>query len=146
MKGTARPNYARAVDITARAGLRQMIAPGLLAVIMPVAVGVIFNFIPGYDAAMAVAAVLMVGTMAGIILASFMNNGGGAWDNAKKMIESGGLKDDQGNSIGKGTPTHAAAVVGDTVGDPFKDTAGPSLHVLVKLLSTITLVLCPLFI
>jgi K(+)-stimulated pyrophosphate-energized sodium pump len=146
MKGTARPNYARAVDITARAGLRQMIAPGLLAVIMPIAVGVIFNFIPGYDAAMAVAAVLMVGTMAGIMLASFMNNGGGAWDNAKKMIESGDLKDDQGNSIGKGTPTHAAAVVGDTVGDPFKDTAGPSLHVLVKLLSTITLVLCPLFI
>ena len=123
-----------------------MIAPGLLAVIMPVAVGVIFNFFSGYDAAMAVAAVLMVGTMAGIILASFMNNGGGAWDNAKKMIESGDLKDDQGHAIGKGTPTHAAAVVGDTVGDPFKDTAGPSLHVLVKLLSTITLVLCPLFI
>lgn len=146
MKGTTRPDYARAVDITARAGLRQMIAPGLLAVVMPVAVGVIFNFIPGYDAAMAVAAVLMVGTMAGIILASFMNNGGGAWDNAKKMIESGDLKDDQGKPIRKGTPTHAAAVVGDTVGDPFKDTAGPSLHVLVKLLSTITLVLCPLFI
>jgi K(+)-stimulated pyrophosphate-energized sodium pump len=146
MKGTARPDYARTVDITARAGLRQMIAPGVLAVLFPVAVGVIFNFIPGYDAAMAVAAVLMVGTMAGIILASFMNNGGGAWDNAKKMIEAGDLKDAQGKRIKKGSLTHAAAVVGDTVGDPFKDTAGPSLHVLVKLLSTITLVLCPLFI
>ncbi|TMC27047.1 MAG: sodium-translocating pyrophosphatase, partial [Chloroflexi bacterium] len=73
-------------------------------------------------------------------------NGGGAWDNAKKYIESGELKDDQGRVIGKGTPAHAAAVVGDTVGDPFKDTAGPSLHVLIKLLSTITLVLAPLFI
>jgi K(+)-stimulated pyrophosphate-energized sodium pump len=146
MKGTARPDYARTVDITARAGLRQMIAPGVLAVLLPVAVGVIFNFVPGYDAAMAVAAVLMVGTMAGIMLASFMNNGGGAWDNAKKMIEAGDLKDAKGRPIKKGTQTHAAAVVGDTVGDPLKDTAGPSLHVLVKLLSTITLVLCPLFI
>jgi K(+)-stimulated pyrophosphate-energized sodium pump len=75
-----------------------------------------------------------------------MNNSGGAWDNAKKMIEDDQLLDEQGNVIGKGTETHAAAVVGDTVGDPFKDTAGPSLHVLVKLLSTITLVMCPLFI
>jgi len=75
-----------------------------------------------------------------------MNNGGGAWDNAKKMFETGMVKDENGNVIGKGTPAHAAAVVGDTVGDPLKDTAGPSLHVLVKLLSTITLVLCPLFI
>jgi len=147
MKGTARPDYARTVDITARAGLRQMIAPGALAVLLPVAVGVIFNVIPaGYDAAMAVAAFLMVGTMAGIMLASFMNNAGGAWDNAKKMIEAGDLKDEKGKPIKKGSLAHAAAVVGDTVGDPFKDTAGPSLHVLVKLLSTITLVLCPLFI
>ena len=146
MEGTEKPDYARAVDITTRAGLRGMIAPGALAVVLPVAVGVIFNFIPGYDAAMAVAAVLMVGTIGGILLASFMNNGGGAWDNAKKMFETGMVKDEQGNPIGKGTPAHAAAVVGDTVGDPLKDTAGPSLHVLVKLLSTITLVLCPLFI
>jgi K(+)-stimulated pyrophosphate-energized sodium pump len=145
MEGTIRPDYSKAVDITAKAGLRQMIAPGLLAVLMPVAVGVLFKFI-GYSAAEAVASLLMVGTIAGIMLATFMNNGGGAWDNAKKLIESGGLKDERGNIIGKGTPTHAAAVVGDTVGDPFKDTVGPSLHVLVKLLSTITLVLCPLFI
>ncbi len=145
MAGTSRPDYARAVDITARAGLREMIAPGLLAVLAPVVVGLIFKW-AGYDAAMVVAALLMVGTIAGIMLASFMNNGGGAWDNAKKMIEDGQLKDENGNVIGKGTFTHAAAVVGDTVGDPFKDTAGPSLHVLVKLLSTITLVMCPLFI
>ena len=82
----------------------------------------------------------------GVILATVLNNGGGAWDNAKKFIESGELKDDSGNVLGKGTPAHAAAVVGDTVGDPFKDTAGPSLHVLIKLLATITLVLAPLFV
>ena len=77
----------------------------------------------------------MVGTIAGVLLATVLNNSGGAWDNAKKYIESGKLKDDAGNVLGKGTDAHAAAVVGDTVGDPFKDTAGPSLHVLVKLLA-----------
>jgi K(+)-stimulated pyrophosphate-energized sodium pump len=145
MKGTSRPDYATAVDITARAGLREMIAPGLLPVLAPVVVGVLFKWL-GFDAAMVVAALLMVGTIGGIMLASFMNNGGGAWDNAKKMIEDGQLKDEKGAVIGKGSFTHAAAVVGDTVGDPLKDTAGPSLHVLVKLLATITLVMCPLFI
>jgi K(+)-stimulated pyrophosphate-energized sodium pump len=79
-------------------------------------------------------------------MASFMNNGGGAWDNAKKMIEDGQLKDETGEVLGKKTFAHQAAVVGDTLGDPLKDTAGPSLHVLVKLLATITLVMCPLFI
>jgi K(+)-stimulated pyrophosphate-energized sodium pump len=133
------------VDITARAGLREMVKPGLLPVLAPVVIGVLFKW-GGYDGAMVVAALLMVGTIAGIMLASFMNNGGAAWDNAKKMIEDGQLKDENGNVIMKGSFTHAAAVVGDTVGDPFKDTVGPSLHVLVKLLSTITLVLCPLFI
>jgi K(+)-stimulated pyrophosphate-energized sodium pump len=82
---------------------------------------------------------LMVGTITGILLATVMNNAGGAWDNAKKYVESGA-------DGGKGSDTHKAAVVGDTVGDPFKDTAGPSLHVLIKLLSTITLVMAPLFI
>ena len=146
LAGTSKPDYAQAVDITTRAGLREMIAPGLLPVLGPIIIGVIFRFIPGHDAAMVVAAVLMVGTIGGIMMASYMNNGGGAWDNAKKMIEDGQLKDAEGNVIVKGSPTHAAAVVGDTVGDPLKDTAGPSLHVLVKLLATITLVMCPLFI
>ncbi len=145
MAGTSRPDYATAVDITARAGLREMILPGLLPVLAPVVVGLLFKW-AGYDAAMVVAALLMVGTIAGIMMASFMNNGGGAWDNAKKMIEDGQLKDENGKVVGKGSFTHAAAVVGDTVGDPLKDTAGPSLHVLVKLLATITLVMCPLFI
>ena len=87
----------------------------------------------------------MVGTITGILMATFMNNGGGAWDNAKKYIESGQFRVD-GKVVGKRSEAHKAAVVGDTVGDPFKDTAGPSLHVLIKLLSTITLVLAPLFI
>jgi K(+)-stimulated pyrophosphate-energized sodium pump len=139
MAGTEEPNYARVVDITTASALRNMIAPGLLAVLAPVVVGILLK-------AEAEAAMLMVGTMAGVILATVLNNGGGAWDNAKKYIESGMLKDDKGNVLGKGTPAHAAAVVGDTVGDPFKDTAGPSLHVLIKLLATITLVLAPLFI
>jgi K(+)-stimulated pyrophosphate-energized sodium pump len=139
MDGTEEPDYARVVDITTASALRNMIAPGVLAVAAPIAVGIVLK-------AEAMAAFLMIGTMAGVILATVLNNGGGAWDNAKKFIELGGLKDAAGNIIGKGTPAHQAAVVGDTVGDPFKDTAGPSLHVLVKLLSTITLVLAPLFI
>ena len=139
MDYTQRPDYARVVDITTRAALREMIWPGLVAVGTPIVVGLLL----GYQA---VAGLLMVGTIAGVLLATVLNNGGGAWDNAKKYIESGHLLDDKGEVIGKGTPAHAAAVVGDTVGDPFKDTAGPSLHVLVKLLATITLVLAPLFI
>ncbi|MDH5695224.1 MAG: sodium-translocating pyrophosphatase [Dehalococcoidia bacterium] len=146
LTGKTRPDYARAVDITARASLRGMILPGLLPVVAPIVIGVAFRPFASYDSAMVVAALLMVGTIAGIMMASFMNNGGGAWDNAKKFIEDGQLKDENGNSIGKGSAVHAAAVVGDTVGDPLKDCAGPSLHVLVKLLSTITLVMCPLFI
>jgi K(+)-stimulated pyrophosphate-energized sodium pump len=139
MDYTQRPDYARVVDITTRAALRQMVLPGVVAVATPIIVGLLLG-------AEAVAGLLMVGTIAGVLLATVLNNGGGAWDNAKKYIESGHLKDENGNVIGKGTMAHAAAVVGDTVGDPFKDTAGPSLHVLVKLLATITLVLAPLFI
>ena len=139
MDYTQRPDYARVVDITTRAALREMVAPGLVAVATPILVGLLL----GYQA---VAGLLMVGTIAGVMLATTLNNGGGAWDNAKKYIESGNLKSDDGTVLGKGTDAHAAAVVGDTVGDPFKDTAGPSLHVLVKLLATITLVLAPLFI
>ena len=139
MDYTQRPDYARVVDITTKAALREMIAPGVVAVATPIIVGLLLG-------AEAVAGMLMVGTISGVMLATVLNNGGGAWDNAKKYIESGHLKDDQGNVLGKGSDAHAAAVVGDTVGDPFKDTAGPSLHVLVKLLATITLVLAPLFI
>ncbi len=139
MEGTVKPDFARCVDITARSALREMVAPGLLAVGMPIVVGLVLK-------AEATAGFLMVGTIAGVILATVLNNGGGAWDNAKKFIEAGMLKDADGNVVEKGSEAHAASVVGDTVGDPYKDTAGPSLHVLVKLLSTITLVLAPLFI
>jgi len=139
MDYTQRPDYARVVDITTRAALREMIAPGVLAVATPIIVGVVL----GYEA---VAGFLMIGTISGVMLATVLNNSGGAWDNAKKYIESGQLKDDAGNVLGKKTDAHAAAVVGDTVGDPFKDTAGPSLHVLVKLIATIALVLAPLFV
>jgi K(+)-stimulated pyrophosphate-energized sodium pump len=139
MDYSQRPDYARVVDITTRAALRQMVLPGVVAVATPIVIGLLL----GYEA---VAGMLMVGTISGVLLATVLNNGGGAWDNAKKYIESGNLKDDKGNVLGKKTDAHAAAVVGDTVGDPFKDTAGPSLHVLVKLLATITLVLAPLFI
>jgi K(+)-stimulated pyrophosphate-energized sodium pump len=139
MDYSVRPDYARVVDITTKAALRQMVAPGLVAVATPIIIGVLL----GYEA---VAGMLMVGTIAGVLLATVLNNAGGAWDNAKKYIEAGHLLDAAGNPIGKKTDPHAAAVVGDTVGDPFKDTAGPSLHVLVKLLATITLVLAPLYI
>jgi K(+)-stimulated pyrophosphate-energized sodium pump len=148
-----KPDYGSCVDIVTRSALRRMVAPGLLATLMPVAVGIIFKiFITESDpliSAEAVAGLLMVGTIGGIVMAMFLNNGGGAWDNAKKYIEAGAYGgkyiDGPGGKKVK-NPVHAAAVVGDTVGDPCKDTAGPSLHVLIKLLSTITLVLAPLFI
>jgi K(+)-stimulated pyrophosphate-energized sodium pump len=138
MAGTSRPDYARCVDITAKSALREMVLPGVLAVGGPVVIGLLLR-------AEAAGAMLMVGTISGIILATILNNSGGAWDNAKKFIEAGGMKDENGQVVKKGSFIHAAAVVGDTVGDPFKDTAGPSLHVLVKLLATLTLVLAPLF-
>ncbi len=137
MQGTEKPDYGRTVDIVTRGALKQMILPGLVAVGTPIAVGLVFKQM-GVGAE-AVAALLMVGTITGIVVATFLNNAGGAWDNAKKYIETGAYG-------GKGSETHKAAVVGDTIGDPFKDTAGPSLHVLIKLLATITLVLAPLFI
>jgi K(+)-stimulated pyrophosphate-energized sodium pump len=137
LQGTAKPDYGRCVDIVTVGALKEMVLPGAIAVGMPIAVGLVFRLF-GVGAE-AVAALLMIGTIAGILTATFLNNSGGAWDNAKKFIESGAHG-------GKGSDPHKAAVVGDTVGDPFKDTAGPSLHVLIKLLSTITLVLAPLFV
>src|SRR6201992_541742 len=158
MQGTSKPDYGRCVRIVTGAALRQMILPGALAVLTPLIVGLIFKnlsssfhiripgeYIPMLNGhtidlagAEAVAALLMVGTISGILMAMLMNNSGGAWDNAKKYIETGAHG-------GKRSDAHKAAVVGDTVGDPFKDTAGPSLHVLIKLLATVTLVLAPLF-
>ena len=139
MEGTARPDFARCVDITTTGALKSMVWPGILAVGMPIIVGILLK-------AEAEGAFLMTGTIGGIMLATVMNNGGAAWDNAKKFVESGAVHDAQGNVLGKGTELHAATVVGDTIGDPFKDTAGPSLHVVIKLLATITLVLAPIFI
>jgi K(+)-stimulated pyrophosphate-energized sodium pump len=138
MKGTSEPDYGKCVDISTQAALRQMVLPGALVVFVPIFVGVVL----GPEAA---GGLLIVGTIAGIMMALVMNNGGGAWDNAKKYIEAGNLEVD-GVVQKKGSPAHAAAVVGDTIGDPFKDTAGPSLHVVIKLLSTITLVLAPLYV
>jgi K(+)-stimulated pyrophosphate-energized sodium pump len=132
LEGNARPDYSRCVDISTKAALKNMIVPGLLVVIAPIVVGLVLG-------AESVGALLMVGTIAGILMALYMNNAGAAMDNAKKYVEAGNLG-------GKGTALHAATVIGDTLGDPLKDTAGPSLHVVVKLLNTITLALAPLFI
>jgi len=138
MARTSKPDYAKCVDIATKGALKAMILPALLPVLVPVTFGVTMKLL-GYNAPQAVGALLMVGTIAGIMVANMFNNGGGAWDNGKKYIESG-------NFGGKRSPAHAAAVVGDTVGDPLKDTAGPSIHVLIKLLSTVTLVFVGLFV
>ncbi len=132
MDGTGKPDYGKAVDISTKAALRGMVLPGLILVIVPIIVGVLLG-------PEAVGAFVIGATLSAVPLALFMNTGGGAWDNAKKFIETGKYG-------GKGSPAHAAAVVGDTVGDPLKDTAGPSLHVLIKLLSTLSIVFIPLFI
>jgi K(+)-stimulated pyrophosphate-energized sodium pump len=146
MQGTTKPNYGECVDIATKAALGKMVVPGLLVVGMTVGTGWVFKLLYnlngkpefGANGAEVMGGFLMVGTITGILMALFLNNGGGAWDNAKKFIETGAYG-------GKKSDPHKAAVVGDTVGDPFKDTAGPSLHVLIKLLSTLTLVLAPLF-
>jgi len=143
MARTSKPDYGRCVDIVTRGALHGMIAPGLVAVAGPVGAGLLFKLAATADdpllGAEAVAAALMSGTIAGVLLASGMNTGGAAWDNAKKLIETGALG-------GPGSAVHKAAVVGDAVGDPLKDTAGPSLHILIKLLGTVALVPAPLFV
>lgn len=143
MTGSQKPDYKACVSIVARASLRKMVKPGALAVLLPVCIGVIFRYVGEYQndpllGAKAVLSMLIFSTMAGILMSLFLNNAGGAWDNAKKLIETG-------MHGGKNSDAHKAAVTGDTVGDPFKDTAGPSLHVLIKLLATVTLVMAPLF-
>lgn len=134
MEGTGRADYAKCVDISTAAALRMMIAPGLMAVILPV--------IAGFIDKEALAGMLAGVTVSGVAMAIFMSNAGGAWDNAKKQVEEE-PKDAEKNT-GKGSEKHAAAVTGDTVGDPFKDTAGPSLNILVKLMSVVALVIAPL--
>jgi K(+)-stimulated pyrophosphate-energized sodium pump len=132
MEGTAKPESSRCVEISTSAALREMIRPGLTAILLPVLVG----FILGKEA---LGGMLAGATLTGVLLALMMANGGGAWDNAKKYIESGQLG-------GKGSEAHKAAVVGDTVGDPFKDTSGPSMNILIKLMSVVSLVIAPLFV
>ncbi len=131
MEGTGKPEYERCVDISTAAALREMVVPGIMAVLAPVLVGYLLG-------AAALGGMLGGSIVTGVMMAIFMSNSGGAWDNAKKYIESGHFG-------GKGTAPHAAAVVGDTVGDPFKDTAGPSLNILIKLMSVVATVLAPLF-
>jgi len=142
MSGEEKPAFGRCVDIVTVGALRGMVAPGLLVVSAPVLIGVLGRLGAPHDdatlGAECVAATIMIGTIAGVLLALMMNTGGGAWDNAKKSIERGAFG-------GKRSKAHEAAVVGDAVGDPLKDTAGPSLHVLVKLLGTVSLVAAPLF-
>ncbi len=132
MDGTGKPDSARCVDIATRAALKEMILPGIIAIITPLLVGLIL----GKEA---LGGTLAGATVTGVFLALFMSNGGGAWDNAKKYIE-------EGHFGGKGSEPHKAAVVGDTVGDPFKDTSGPAMNILIKLMSVVSLVLAPLFV
>ena len=143
MAGEKEPEYGKCVTIATQSALRTMVAPALLPILTPIVFGLLCKYLIPEDvyagAPYAVGALIMVATIVGILMANFLNNGGGAWDNAKKYIE-------EGHHGGKKSPAHAAAVVGDTIGDPFKDTAGPSIHVLVKLLSTICLVTAVLYI
>ena len=133
-EGTAKADHARCVDISTRAALREMVLPGVLALLAPVAVGF-------YDKNM-LGGLLVGVTVSGVLMAIFQSNAGGAWDNAKKRIEGGITV--EGKSYGKGSDVHKASVVGDTVGDPLKDTSGPSLNILVKLISVVALVIAPL--
>jgi len=131
LEGTGKPDTAKCIDICTQAALREMVAPGVIAFLMPIIMG----FLMGKEA---LGGMLVGATLAGVLLALLMSNGGGAWDNAKKYVESGHLG-------GKGSEAHKATVVGDTVGDPLKDTSGPAMNILIKLMSIVSLVLAPLF-
>ena len=132
MEGTGKPDSARCIDICTQAALKEMIAPGVVAFLSPIIVGWLLG-------AEALGGMLMGATLTGVLLALFMSNGGGAWDNAKKYVEAGALG-------GKGSPAHHATVVGDTVGDPLKDTSGPAMNILIKLMSIVSLVMAPFFV
>lgn len=131
MEGTAKPDYTTCVDISTKAALREMIRPGIIAVLAPIVMGIVLG-------PTALGGMLAGALVTGVLLAIFLSNSGGAWDNAKKYIEAG-------NYGGKGSEVHKAGVVGDTVGDPFKDTSGPSINILIKLMTIISLVFAPLF-
>ena len=131
MQGTEKPDYAKCVDISTTASLKQMIVPGLLAVLSPLAIGLLLG-------TEALGGLLGGSLVSGVLMAVMMSNAGGAWDNAKKYIEGGAHG-------GKGSDAHKAAVVGDTVGDPFKDTSGPSINILIKLMTIVSLVFAPFF-
>jgi K(+)-stimulated pyrophosphate-energized sodium pump len=133
MEGNARPEYARCVAITTEAALKAMVVPGVMAVAIPLGVGILF----GVET---LGGLLAGALISGVPLALLLANAGGAWDNAKKYIETG----DDAELGGKGSDAHKAAVVGDTVGDPFKDTSGPSLNILLKLMAIVSLVFAPL--
>ncbi|MDD7016303.1 MAG: sodium-translocating pyrophosphatase [Firmicutes bacterium] len=132
MAGTSKPDYAHCVDISTQAALKEMVVPGLLAVIAPLFIGIVL----GVEA---LGGMLAGALAAGVLLAIMMANAGGAWDNAKKFVE-------EGHFGGKGSETHKAAVVGDTVGDPFKDTSGPSINILIKLMTIVSVVFAPVFV
>jgi len=132
MEGTGKPDSAKCIDISTQSALREMILPGVIAIAMPILIGLILG-------AEALGGMLMGATLVGVLLALFMSNGGGAWDNAKKYVEAGNLG-------GKGSDAYHATVVGDTVGDPLKDTSGPAMNILIKLMSIVALVLAPMFI
>jgi K(+)-stimulated pyrophosphate-energized sodium pump len=131
LEGTGKPDTAICIDICTKTALREMVAPGVIAFLMPLLIG----FLLGKEA---LGGMLVGATLTGVLLALFMSNGGGAWDNAKKYVE-------RGNLGGKGSEAHKATVVGDTVGDPLKDTSGPAMNILIKLMSIVSLVLAPLF-
>ena len=141
MEGTGKPDYKKCVEISTTAALKEMLVPGIMAVAAPLVVGLLLGVdaLGGLLAGALVTGVMMAGsTVTGFALAVMMSNAGGAWDNAKKHIEAGNLG-------GKGSENHKAAVVGDTVGDPFKDTSGPSINILIKLMTVVSLVFAPLF-